>query len=84
MAPPRRNRPQQEQLLPPEARVDVRDVTYVDYKDVDFLKRFLNEQGMMMPRRVSGVPGSIQRQLTRAIKRARHLALLPYAADTVR
>ncbi len=39
---------------------------------------------MMMPRRVSGVPGSIQRQLTRAIKRARHLALLPYAADTVR
>lgn len=84
MAPPRNNRPQQAAPLPPELRVDVSDVTYVDYKDVDFLKRFLNEQGMLMPRRVSGVPAPIQRQLTRAVKRARHLALLPYAADTVR
>jgi len=89
MAPPRNNnrgnaRSNADVLLPPESRPDVRDVTYVDYKDVDFLKRFLNEQGMVLPRRVTGVPAAIQRQLTRAIKRARHLALLPYAADTVR
>ncbi|HYE59040.1 MAG TPA: 30S ribosomal protein S18 [Rhodothermales bacterium] len=67
-----------------EARAEYREIVYVDYKDVDFLKRFLNEQGMLLPRRVTGVPSAMQRQLTRAVKRARHLALLPYAADTVR
>jgi small subunit ribosomal protein S18 len=67
-----------------DAGTNYRDIVYVDYKDVDFLKRFLNEQGMLLPRRVTGVPSPVQRQLTRAVKRARHLALLPYAADTVR
>ncbi|NDC89745.1 MAG: 30S ribosomal protein S18 [Bacteroidetes bacterium] len=57
---------------------------YVDYKDVEFLKRFLNEQGKLLPRRVTGVSAKFQRQLTRAIKRARHLALIPYVADMVR
>lgn len=73
--------------VPQEPRPDVkdlRDLEYVDYKDVDTLKRFLNEQGMLLPRRVTGVSANFQRQLTRAIKRARHLALLPFAADTVR
>ncbi len=69
---------------PPQERPDVRNVEYVDYKDVDLLKRFLNEQGMLMPQRVSGVTAKFQRQLTRAVKRARHLALLPFAADMVR
>ncbi len=41
----------------PQEAPDVRNVEYVDYKDVDLLKRFLNEQGMLMPRRVSGGPG---------------------------
>ena len=68
----------------PQDAPDVRNVEYVDYKDVDLLKRYLNEQGMLMPRRVSGVSANFQRQLTRAVKRARHLALLPFAADTVR
>lgn len=75
---------QNQQLHTEEQRVDVRDVVYVDYKDVEFLKRFLNEQGMLLPRRVTGIPANIQRQLTSAVKRARHLALLPFAADTVR
>ena len=65
-------------------RFDSRSIEYVDYKDVELLKRFINEQGKILPRRITGVSGKFQRQLTRAVKRARHLALLPYVADTVR
>lgn len=68
----------------PQEKIDFSKITYVDYKNVDLLKRFLNEQGMLMPRRVSGVSAHFQRQLTSAVKRARHLALLPFAADTIR
>ena len=68
----------------PQEMPDVRNVEYVDYKDVDLLKRYLNEQGMLMPRRVAGTTAKFQRQLTRAVKRARHLALLAFAADMVR
>ncbi len=57
---------------------------YIDYKDTDYLKRFINEQGKMLPRRVTDIPAKKQRAITRAIKRARHLALLPYVADSVR
>lgn len=60
------------------------DTEYVDYKDLDLLKRFINEQGKLLPRRISGVSAGFQRQLTRAVKRARHLALLPYVADNVK
>ncbi len=65
-------------------RFDSSSIEYVDYKDVELLKRFINEQGKILPRRITGVSGKFQRQLTRAVKRARHLALLPYVADTVR
>ncbi len=64
--------------------VDVTGIDYVDYKDVDLLKRFLNEQGKLLPRRVTGVSANIQRQVTRAVKRARHMALLPFVADMVK
>ncbi|GIV61375.1 MAG: hypothetical protein KatS3mg044_0241 [Rhodothermaceae bacterium] len=57
---------------------------YVDYKDVELLKRYLNEQGKILPRRITGVSAKFQRQLTRAVKRARHLALIPFVADAVR
>ncbi|MCY4158537.1 MAG: 30S ribosomal protein S18 [Bacteroidetes bacterium] len=57
---------------------------YIDYKDIDYLKRFINEQGKMLPRRVLDIPAKKQRSISRAIKRARHLALLPYVADSVR
>ncbi|MEE2827656.1 MAG: 30S ribosomal protein S18 [Myxococcota bacterium] len=50
----------------------------IDYKDVKALKRFLSESGKILPRRRTGLSAKNQRQLTRAIKRARHLALIPY------
>ncbi|MDX1430649.1 MAG: 30S ribosomal protein S18 [Rhodothermales bacterium] len=68
----------------PKDRFSSDGVEYVDYKDVELLKRFINEQGKILPRRITGVSAKFQRQLTRAVKRARHLALLPFVADNVR
>ena len=59
-------------------------IEYIDYKDVDTLKRYVNEQGKILPGRMSGISAKFQRQLTTAIKRARHVALLPYVADNVK
>ncbi len=56
-------------------------VTVIDYKDVAKLRRFLSERGKILPRRTTGTCAAHQRQLTTAIKRARHVALLPYVAD---
>lgn len=56
-------------------------VQHVDYKDVVRLRRFVNERGKMLPRRVSGNCAGHQRQLTRAIKRARMIALLPFQTE---
>ena len=67
-----------------EPRFEPDRIDFVDYKDIEFLKRYLNEQGKIMPRRITGVPQKFQRRLTRAVKRARHLAMLPFAADNVR
>ena len=50
----------------------------IDYKDIKLLKEYITETGKIIPARVSGTAAKYQRQLTRAIKRARHLALLPY------
>ncbi len=57
---------------------------YIDYKDTDLLMRFINEQGKILPRRITGVTAKQQRQLSRAIKRARHLALISFVSDTVK
>ncbi len=51
----------------------------VDYKDTKTLKRFISEDGKILPRRRSGLTAKNQRKITVAVKRARHLALLPYA-----
>jgi small subunit ribosomal protein S18 len=64
--------------------IDYDHVEYVDYKDVEFLEKFVNRQGKILPRRVTDVPARVQRQITRAIKRARHLALMPYISENVR
>lgn len=56
----------------------------IDYKQVDILKRFVNEQGKIRSRRQTGTCARHQRLLARAIKRARHLALLPFAAERMR
>ena len=58
-------------------------IKYVDYKDPDFLMRFLNEQGKILPRRITGNSLKFQRVAV-AIKRARQLALLPYVADNLK
>jgi len=54
---------------------------YVDWKDVDYLRRFIPERGKIMPRRISGITAKDQRRIARAIKRARTMALLPFVAD---
>lgn len=59
-------------------------IEYIDYKDTETLKRYLNDQGKLLPRRLTGVSAKFQRQLTTAVKRARHVALLPYVADNVK
>ncbi len=59
-------------------------IKYIDYKDVELLKRFLNDQGKILPRRVTGTSLKNQRRLARAIKRARQLALLPYVTDLLK
>ena len=59
-------------------------IEYIDYKDVDTLKQYVNETGKLLPRRMTGVSAKFQRQLTTAVKRARHVALLPFVADNVK
>jgi small subunit ribosomal protein S18 len=59
-------------------------IEYIDYKDTDLLQRFMNDQGKILPRRVTGTSAKYQRQLSRAIKRARFLGLVPYVADNLR
>ena len=56
-------------------------VENIDYKDIARLRRYMSEIGKILPRRVTGTCARHQRELTVAIKRARHLALLPYTAD---
>lgn len=56
-------------------------IKYIDYKDPDFLLKFVNEQGKILPRRITGTSLKFQRRLASAIKRARHLALLPFVTD---
>lgn len=59
-------------------------IKYIDYKDPEFLKRFLNEQGKILPRRITGTSLKYQRRLATAVKRARQIALLPYVTDLMK
>ena len=59
-------------------------IKYIDYKDPEFLKKFLNEQGKILPRRITGTSLKYQRKVAPAVKRARHLALLPYVTDMLK
>lgn len=59
-------------------------IKYIDYKDGDFLLRFVNEQGKILPRRITGTSLKYQRKVGQAIKRSRHLALMPYVADMLK
>ena len=59
-------------------------IKYIDYKDADYLLKFVNEQGKILPRRLTGTTLKYQRKVSVAIKRARHLALMPYVADLLK
>lgn len=56
-------------------------VAYIDYKDTKKLTKFISERGKILPRRISGACAKHQRQITVAIKRARHVALMPYIGE---
>ena len=59
-------------------RFTAEGITEVDYKDVELLKAYITETGKIVPSRITGTKAKYQRQLSKAIKRARYLALLPY------
>jgi small subunit ribosomal protein S18 len=54
------------------------NITYIDYKDIEILKKFLNPHGRIVPRKKTGVSAKNQRKLALAVKRARFMGLLPY------
>ncbi len=59
-------------------------IKYVDYKDAEFLKKFVNDQGKMLPRRITGNSLKFQRKVAQAVKKARQMALLPYVTDLLK
>ena len=59
-------------------------IRYVDYKDVEFLKKFVNEQDKMLPRRITGNSLKYQRKVSDAIKKARQMALMPFVTDLLK
>ncbi len=59
-------------------------IKYIDYKDANFLLKFVNEQGKILPRRITGTSLKYQRKVSQAVKRARHLALMPYVGDSLK
>ena len=59
-------------------------IKYIDYKDPDFLLKLVNEQGKILPRRLTGTSLKYQRKVSQAIKRSRHLPLMPYVADMLK
>ena len=59
-------------------------IKYVDYKDADFLLKLINEQGKILPRRITGTSAKYQKKVNKALKRARHIAVLPYVADMLK
>lgn len=59
-------------------------IKYIDYKDEKFLMRFVNEQGKLLPRRITGTSLKFQRKVGQAVKRSRHLALMTYVGDLLK
>ena len=65
-------------------RIKKNGIKYIDYKDPDFLLKFINEQGKILPRRLTGTSWKFQNKVSQAVKRARHIAILPYLADSLK
>ena len=59
-------------------------IKYIDYKDADFLLKFVNEQGKILPRRITGNSLKFQRKIAQAVKRSRHLSLMPFVTDLLK
>ena len=59
-------------------------IQYIDYKNPDYLLKLVNEQGKILPRRITGTSAKFQGRVNKAIKRARHLALMPYVGDMLK
>jgi small subunit ribosomal protein S18 len=59
-------------------------IKYIDYKDAEFLKKFLNDQGKVLPRRITGNSVKFQGKVAQAIKKARQMAILPYVTDLLK
>ncbi len=59
-------------------------IKYIDYKDANFLLKFINEQGKILPRRLTGTSLKFQRKVAQAVKRARHIGILPYVTDSLK
>lgn len=75
-----RNATSRKNLKPRPNPLDVAGVTYIDYKDTDLLRKFISDRGKIRSRRVTRVTVQQQRQIARAIKNAREMALLPYGS----
>lgn len=76
--------PKKGNLRTKECKFTKSGIEYIDYKDVETLQRFINDQGKILPRRVTGTSAKFQRQLSRAIKRARHMALMSFVTENLR
>ncbi|MGI5259392.1 30S ribosomal protein S18 [Streptomyces angustmyceticus] len=76
---PRRHDPRRTSL-PRRNPLDAAGITYVDYKDTELLRKFLSDRGKIRSRRVTRISAQQQRQVSRAVKNAREMALLPYAS----
>ena len=79
--PERPERPRGERRRRKVCQFCVDKVEHIDYKDTAKLRKYVSDRGKILPRRMTGTCAMHQRQLTEAIKRARHVALLPYTAE---
>ena len=72
------------EIKPKYCRFKKNGIKYIDYKDADFLMKLVNEQGKLLPRRLTGTSLKYQRKVAVAVKRARHIALMPYVGDLLK
>lgn len=76
--------PKKGHLRQKECKITKAGIEYIDYKNTELLRRFMNDQGKILPRRVTGTSAKYQRQLAKAIKRARFMGMLPYVEENMR
>jgi small subunit ribosomal protein S18 len=73
-----------EQLKKKYCRFKKNGIKYIDYKDANFLLKFVNDQGKILPRRLTGNSIKFQKKVAQAVKRSRHLGLLPFVSDSLK